>query len=140
MGLILGILKGIFGFSLIMAIAFFAYYGMATFWNIIDRITKPLTPLFDYYTKLKIVDRRKGGAQHACMYNKNRNYTTSYLHFFRQQFVDITPTNTTITKLNHIEQPPTFSTTTQSTNIKLYCRDKPFHRKLDVSPRRPIVD
>ena len=56
MGLILGILKGIFGFSLIMAVAFFAYYGMATFWNIIDRITKPLTPLFDYYTKLKIRD------------------------------------------------------------------------------------
>ena len=56
MGLILGILKGIFGFSLIMAVAFFAYYGMATFWGIIGRITKPLTPLFDYYTKLKIRD------------------------------------------------------------------------------------
>jgi len=56
MGLILGILKFIFGFSLIMAIAFFAYYGMAFFWAIIGRITEPLTPLFDYYTKLKIRD------------------------------------------------------------------------------------
>ena len=54
MGLILGILKGIFTFSLIMAVAFFAYYGMATFWKIIGRITKPLTPLSDYYLKLKI--------------------------------------------------------------------------------------
>jgi len=39
---------------LTLIIGFPAYFGFEIFWKIIGRITKPLTPLFDYYTKLKI--------------------------------------------------------------------------------------
>ena len=39
---------------LTLIIGFPAYYGFENCWKIIGRITKLLTPLFNYYTKLRI--------------------------------------------------------------------------------------
>ena len=44
----------IFGLIITTIIGFFALFGFEIFWKTVGRITKPLTPLFDYYLKLRI--------------------------------------------------------------------------------------
>ena len=45
--LVLGLIFG----SIVLYVGTF---GLLSFWEIIGKITKPLTPLFDYYLKLRI--------------------------------------------------------------------------------------
>lgn len=44
----------VLGLIFTATIGFIAVFGFNIFWKTIGRITKPLTPLFNYYTKLRI--------------------------------------------------------------------------------------